>query len=55
MAVTLLRHLHTDVLGANHQHRPWEASAWRGNPRWDEEEEDDTAEEDSNEKVRVFP
>jgi hypothetical protein len=30
-------------------------NTWRGNPRWDEEEEDDATEEDSNERVRVFP
>jgi hypothetical protein len=32
-----------------------ETNAGRKNPRLDEEEEDDAAEEDSNERIRVFP
>jgi hypothetical protein len=31
-----------------------EISAGRKNPRWGEEKEDDAAEEDSNERIRVF-
>jgi hypothetical protein len=31
-----------------------ETRAGRKNPRWGEEEEDDAAEEDSNERIRVF-
>jgi hypothetical protein len=29
-------------------------SAGRKNPRWDDEKEDDAAEEDNNERIRVF-
>jgi hypothetical protein len=31
-----------------------ETSGVKENPRWDEEEEDDAAEEDTNERFRVF-
>jgi hypothetical protein len=31
-----------------------ETNVGRKNPRWDEKEEDDAAEEDSNERIRVF-
>jgi hypothetical protein len=31
-----------------------ETGAGRKNPRWDEEDEDDAAEEDSNERIMVF-